>query len=98
MGLTDEKEDFISFFEEAKKIEDYIIPRYGKDIYAVYGMPMGGVLTTMLWQNKKMNFDKVIFDGSPLVSLNGFMKGFMKKFYLDVTHKSDIVKKFKNTR
>lgn len=84
----DEKEDFISFFAEAKKIEDYIIPRYGKDIYAVYGMSMGGVLTAMLWQNKKMNFDKVIFDGSPLVSLNGVMQSFMKKFYLNVTHKS----------
>lgn len=84
----DEKEDFISFFTEAKKIEDYIIPRYGKYIYVVYGMSMGGVLTAMLWQNKKLNFDKVIFDGSPLVSLNSFIKNFMKKFYLDITHKT----------
>ncbi len=83
-----EKEDFISFSTEAKNIEDYIIPRYGKDIYAVYGMSMGGVLAATLWQNRRMNFDKVIFDGSPLVSLNGFMRGFMKKFYLDITHKS----------
>lgn len=84
----DEKEDFISFSAEAKEIEDYIIPRYGKDIYAVYGMSMGGVLTATLWQNDKLHFEKIIFDGSPLVSLNGFMKKFMKKFYLDITHKS----------
>lgn len=31
---------------------------------------------------------KVIFDGSPLVSCNAFMKIFMKKFYVDITHKS----------
>ena len=82
------KEDFISFTSDAKEIEDYILSRYGKEIYAVYGMSMGGVLTATLWQNNRLSFDKVIFDGSPLVSLNGFMKGFMKKFYLDITHKS----------
>ena len=84
----EEKEDFISFSEEARVLEDYIIPKYGKNMYAIYGMSMGGVLTATLWQNRKLSFEKVIFDGSPLVSLNGFMKGFMKKFYLDITHKS----------
>jgi len=84
----EEKEDFISFSEEAKKIEDYILPRYGKDIYAIYGMSMGGVLTATLWQNNKLVFEKVIFDGSPLVSLNNFMKNYMKKFYIKITHKS----------
>ncbi len=84
----EEKEDFVSFAAEAKKIEEYIISRYGEDIYAVYGMSMGGVLTATLWQNKKLVFEKVIFDGSPLVSLNGLMRRFMKKFYLDITHKS----------
>lgn len=84
----EEKEDFISFPAEARELENYIIPRYGKEMYAVYGMSMGGVLAATLWQNRNLFFEKVIFDGSPLVSLNGFMKGFMKKFYLDITHKS----------
>ncbi|WP_425538106.1 alpha/beta fold hydrolase [Microaceticoccus formicicus] len=82
------KEDFISFASDAKEIEDYILSRYGKDIYAVYGMSMGGVLTAILWQNNRLIFDKVIFDGSPLVSYNSLMKEFMKKFYVDITHKS----------
>lgn len=51
-------------------------------------MSMGGVLTAMLWQNNRLTFDKVIFDGSPLASYNKLMKGFMKKFYIDITHKS----------
>lgn len=84
----EEKDDFISFVEEAKEIEDYILSLYGKDVYAVYGMSMGGVLAATLWQNERLAFDKVIFDGSPLVSLGGFMKGFMKKFYIDITHKT----------
>ena len=49
---------------------------------------MGGVLAATLWQNNRLSFDKVIFDGSPLVSYNAVMKGFMKKFYVDITHKS----------
>lgn len=49
---------------------------------------MGGVLAAMLWRNNRLTFDKVIFDGSPLVSYNKLMKGFMKKFYIDITHKS----------
>ena len=82
------KDDFISFTDDAKEIEDYILSRYGKEIYAVYGMSMGGVLTATLWQNKRLTFDKVIFHGSPLVSYKNLMKGFMKEFYIDITHKS----------
>lgn len=82
------KEDFVSFLSDARKIEDHMLLHYGKDVYAVYGMSMGGVLAATLWQNNKLSFDKVIFDGSPLVSYNAFIKGFMKKFYIDITHKS----------
>jgi len=84
----EEKEDFISFSAEAGELENYIIPRYGRNMYAVYGMSMGGVLAATLWQNRNLSFEKVVFDGSPLVSLNRFVKRFMKKFYLDITHKS----------
>lgn len=82
------KEDFVSFSSDAREIEDYMLSHYGKDVYAVYGMSMGGVLAATLWQNNRLSFDKVIFDGSPLVSYNAFMKGFMKKFYVDIIHKS----------
>lgn len=82
------KEDFISFKSDAKEIENYILSRYGENIYAIYGMSMGGVLTATLWQNNRLSFDKVIFDGSPIISLNGFMKSYMKKFYINITHKS----------
>ena len=82
------KEDFVSFLSDAREIEDYMLSHYGKNVYTVYGMSMGGVLTATLWQNNKLSFDKVIFDGSPLVSYNAFLKGFMKKFYIDITHKS----------
>ena len=47
------KEDFISFSDTATELEDYFISRYGKNVYAVYGMSMGGVLTAILWQNSR---------------------------------------------
>ena len=54
----DVKDDFISFAADAIEIEDYILSRYGKEIYAVYRMSMGGVLTATLWQNNRLRYVK----------------------------------------
>lgn len=82
------KEDFLSFEESAKDIEHYYISRYGKNVFAVYGMSMGGVLTSKIWQNKKLNIDKVILESSPLISYNRLMTLMMTKQYLMLTHKT----------
>lgn len=82
------QEDFFSFLQTSKEFEDYYISRYGKDVYAIYGMSMGGVLTATLWQNGRLNIKKVIFDSSPLVSVNSIMQRMILRFYLDITHKS----------
>ncbi len=82
------KEGFVSFSKDAKELEDYIIRNYGEKVYGIFGMSMGGILTATLWQNKRLKFEKVIFDGSPLLSLNSFMKNFTRNFYLKVTHKT----------
>ena len=82
------KEDFNSFEESAKDIEDYIISRYGSNVFAIYGMSMGGVLTSQIWQNKKLYIDKVILESSPLISYNRLMTLMMTKQYLMLTHKT----------
>lgn len=81
-------EDFTSFEKAADELENYYIPKYGKEVYAIYGMSMGGVLTAALWKRNKLCIDKLIFDGSPIVSINGFMKKIMTSFYLDITKKT----------
>lgn len=86
----EEKEDFVSFSKDAKELEDYIISNYGENVYAIFGMSMGGVLIATLWQNNRLKFEKVVFDGSPLLSLNSFMKNFTLNFYLKVTHKTQL--------
>lgn len=83
-----EKEDFVSFEQSAKDIEDYYISRYGQNVFAVYGMSMGGVLTAQLWENKNLNIDKVILESSPLISYNRIMTAMMTKQYLMLTHKT----------
>ena len=82
------KEDFNSFEESAKDIEDYVISRYGNNVFAIYGMSMGGVLTSQIWQNKKLYIDKVILESSPLISYNKLMTLMMTKQYLMLTHKT----------
>ena len=81
------KEDFVSFAKDARELEDYIISHYGEKVHGIFGMSMGGVLTATLWQNGRLQFENVLFDGSPLVSMNRFMKSYTRNFYLNVTHK-----------
>lgn len=84
----DKKEDFVSFAEEAKAIEEYCLSHSYKDIYAVYGMSMGGVVTAELWQNGRLNIKKVIMDGSPIHNpAVNIISRMQRSFYLDVTHK-----------
>lgn len=85
---SDVQEDFVSFLKDAKELEDYIISNYGEKVFGIFGMSMGGVLTAILWQNQRLKFEKVIFDGSPLISFNSFMKSYTRNFYLMVTHKT----------
>lgn len=51
-------------------------------------MSMGGVLTSQIWQNKKLDIDKVILESSPLISYNRLMTLMMTKQYLMLTHKT----------
>jgi len=83
-----EKEDFISFDNVVKEIEDYYISKYGNDVYAIYGMSMGGVVTAQLWQNKRLNAEKIIMESSPLMSSGKFMSKMLTNTYLMLTHKT----------
>ena len=84
----DKKEVFVSFEEDTRNIEDSIISRYGNNVYAVFAMSMGGVLAATIWQNKRLRIENIIFDGSPLTSMNPVIKAYMQSFYRNVTHKT----------
>ncbi len=67
-------EDFISFSETAEEFESYSISKYGRDVFAVYAMSMGGVLSVTLWQNGRLKNRKPDFDGSRLQLFNRFVE------------------------
>lgn len=82
------KDNFISLLQTAKEIEDYYISHYGNAVYAIFAISYGGIITANIWQNKRLNITKLIFDGSPLTSYPKFLKSYLTNFYLKVTHKS----------
>lgn len=82
------KEDFTTFADAAREIEDFCLSRFGNDIEAVYGMSMGGVLGATLWQNGRLHFNKVIFDGSPIAGNIPFLWKSMEGFYINITHQT----------
>lgn len=81
-----EKEEFISIEKTTIDFENIYIKNYGNNIYAIYGMSMGGVLATKLLENKKIIIDKVILEGTPLASYNKIIEVIIKKSYLLATH------------
>ena len=83
-----EKSEFNSFDDTAKEIENYCISKSINHIYAIYGMSMGGVLTSYLWKNKRLTFEKIILESSPLLPFGKYMTQMLTKQYLSITQKA----------
>lgn len=83
-----EDDDFESFEKCVRELEDYYISKYGKNVFAVYGMSMGGVLASILWQNQNIQIDKLIMESSPLLGFGNMMTNILTKQYLTITHKA----------
>jgi len=83
-----EKSEFISFDVTAKEIEEYCMSKSIDHIFAIYGMSMGGVLTSYLWKNKRLTFEMVILESSPLLSFEKWMTQILTNQYLSITQKA----------
>ncbi len=83
-----ENREFVSFEKTAAELEDQLLSLCGEKLYAVYGMSLGGVLAARLWQNRRLTIENLIFDGSPLCAVPAAYKWVMRRFYLNVTHRS----------
>lgn len=70
------------------ELENYYISQHGNRVFAVYGMSMGGVFASQIWQNKKIVIDKLIMESSPLLGFEIFMISVLTKQYLMLTHKA----------
>lgn len=62
---VNKKEDFESFHKCVEELENYYISKHGNKVFAIYGMSMGGVFASRVWQNQKIGIDKLIMESSP---------------------------------
>lgn len=83
-----ENKDFETFDKCVKELEDYYIYKYGNKVFTVYGMSMGGVFASVLWQNRNIKIDKLIMESSPLLGFGNMMMKILTKQYLTITHKA----------
>lgn len=83
-----ENVDFESFEKCVKELENYYISKHGNKVFAVYGMSMGGVFASILWQNQNIKIDKLIMESSPLLGFGNLMTKILIKQYLTITHKA----------
>lgn len=85
---SEEGSRFTSIENEAKEIENYILSEYGKDVYAVCGLSMGGAVAYTILINGILNINNVILDGAPLLASGKFVTKVMTKNYLSIARKS----------
>ncbi len=81
-------EHFYSFEQCAQELEDFCVEQECKDIYAIYGMSMGGVLASMLLERGRLMVEKMIIESSPLLPFGRLITSVLIKQYIDITHKS----------
>lgn len=85
---VEEKSEFISLAATSQEIERYCISKSIHHLFAVYGMSMGGVLAAHLWQNRRLTFEKVILESSPILSFEAWVTRILTKQYLSLTKKA----------
>lgn len=86
--IEEETSEFISVEDEAEKIVTYVLKNYGKDIFAVCGLSMGGAITYKIFEDGRLNIKNLIMDGAPLSPLGKLPIWFMTKNYISIVHKS----------
>lgn len=86
-GFYDGSEDFTSFADQARQIEEYIQNNYNGNIHGAYGASQGGLMLTELLTRNNIDMGKVIMDGC-YVAHQGKFPGIVTAW---------MFKKYKNT-
>jgi pimeloyl-ACP methyl ester carboxylesterase len=82
-GHDEENEsDFISVERSAKAIINYIENMFHSNIFAICGTSLGATITVEILAQNKINVEKAIIDGGPLVPMNKVMLSLATKIRL----------------
>ena len=86
--VEEEESEFESIEDEARQMEEYYISKYGREVFAVCGISIGGAIAHVLWKNQRIRIHNLVLDGAPLVTSNAMVTKVMTRKYLDLVHKS----------
>ncbi len=98
----DEKSEFISIQDEAKKLEEYCYQNDISEFEVVCGISMGATIANILWGNNNIKINKLILDGAELTPTPLLFQKLFTKSYIDIIAKSKernpkTLKSFKRT-
>ncbi len=62
-GFYDDSDDFTSFADQARQIEEYVSKHYNGKLFGAYGASQGGLMLTELLTRNKIDLGTVIMDG-----------------------------------
>lgn len=85
---TEEASTFISVYQEAKTIEDFLVQHNKNNIAVICGISLGGVISTLLWERGNVRIDNMILDGAPLLRHSKLISFFILKQYKYLTLKT----------
>ncbi len=86
--VEEESSEYISAEDEAEKICEYVITNYGKDVFLLAGLSMGGIVANKIFESGKLRIKNIVFDGAPLVPTPRFMESIMTRNYISIIHGS----------
>ncbi len=86
--VEEEPSEYISADDEAEKISEYVLNNYGKDVFLLSGLSMGGVVANKMFESDKLCIKHLVLDGAPLVKAPRIMESIMAKNYISIIHGS----------
>ena len=82
----EKKSTFTTIQNAASDIADYVCQTHEKNVYAVIGCSLGGVIATEILVQKKINIEKAIIDGAYLTTMRPWLCRISAKIMLMVFH------------
>ena len=83
---VENKSIFTTIQKSASDIADYVCKTYGKNVLAVIGISLGGVIATEILVQKKLNIEKAIIDGAYLTTMSPWLCKIFAKIMVKLSH------------
>lgn len=80
----DEKEKFTSFDDALDEFEQEYLEQFGKEVFLIYAVSIGGVFATKLFSRGNLTIRKIVLESSPLLPLGKCLQAFARKKYLKI--------------